>query len=256
VKKIPPEIDDLMWVVAERNSDSAAAEFIDRYPIYREELLRRRETVKRLKTGGRKVTRSAREIPRFTPKSQPQFQTDRRFVLIAACFVLAAIAVASYTLTTFLSPNPVKKPSRVRAFTTAKVPSLPKSEIVMTNPTPTLTPSPTLVPTHTEPVKSTESPTPKPRSISIKKAGLKSVIKLIAADSGLKIIFAPGMPNPPVTVSYHGLTAMEMLQDLGNQYLFTAFDQGDGSVVIYPAVDSTGGRDGNSGNSPVRRIGG
>lgn len=255
MKKIPPEIDDLMWVVAERNSDSAASEFIDRYPIYREELLRRRETVKRLKTGGR-VSNAGREIPRFTPKTQPQFQTDRRFVLVAACFVLAALAVASYTLTTLFSPTPARKPTRARVFTPAKVLDLPNSEVVMTNSTTIPPPAPAVVPTQAEPVKAVDRPSPKPRSISVKKAGLKSVIKLIGADSGLKIIFAPGMPNPPVTVSYHSLTAMEMLQDLGNQYQFTAFDQGDGSVVIYPAVDPSGAREGHTTNSPVRRIGG
>ena len=73
--------------------------------------------------------------------------------------------------------------------------------------------------------------------MSIKRAPLQTVLKLVAAQGKLGITIAPGLSNPDVAIQYEDKTVIEILQDLGRQYAFTAFDQGDGSVLIIPARD-------------------
>ena len=75
----------------------------------------------------------------------------------------------------------------------------------------------------------------------IKQAPLFTVLEMMSAKSGIQIQPAPGLPNPPIEVNYAGLTAMEMLQDLGRRYSFTPEDQHDGSIWVIPAVDSAAG---------------
>jgi hypothetical protein len=102
------------------------------------------------------------------------------------------------------------------------------------------------------------APTPaymRPQTMSIKRAPLQTVLKLVAAQGHLGITIAPGLANPDVAIQYEDKSVIEILQDLGRQYAFTAFDQGDGSVLIIPArEDGTTELSGTIGPKEVRRI--
>lgn len=249
MSKIPPEIDQMIWTVAEQGNPNAETEFLRRYPLYREELLRRKAAVSGLKQSNPHSTPAAKAVPRFVPREVPKAKPAPRLVLAVGLLGLLTLAVASYTITSMLTPSPVQH---------VVVPEPPT--VVRTDPVVPYVPPVVQEDTHREAVNpplNTGTPpelvTPRymrPKTLVVKKAGLVDVLKLIEGETGMRVVVAPGMPNPTVAVEYHDMTAMEMLQDLGQRYQFTPFDQNDGSVVVYPAVDDS------AATGPVRRIGG
>ncbi|AIE87872.1 hypothetical protein [Fimbriimonas ginsengisoli] len=248
MKGIPPEIDRIMWTIAEDGNHGAADEFVQRYPLYREELLRRRETVSRLKTSGKRV--KSETIPKFVPTESIRTAPAPRQVAIVSALVLAALAAASYTITSLAAPPP--KPEQILApggsspsnVAPKLEPRKPESPIAKSNPD------------TSEAVVSHQTQTPeylKPQTLVLKKAALVDALRLIASQAKVRIEIAPGMPNPTIALEYRDTNAIEMLKDLGSKYGFTPFDQGDGSIVVYPAVDPSGT---SAGPSNARRVGG
>jgi hypothetical protein len=163
------------------------------------------------------------------------------------------LALASYTVTTLLTPVPAPAPMPIHQSEPAPTPPLVENH----EPPPAVNPSDPGQ--GTVPSGNSEDHGPgveftpnyeKPQDLILKGAHLTEVLTLLQRSMGMKVTIAPGMPDPVVDVEYRHMTAMEMLRDLGQRYQFTAFDQGDGSVVVYPAVDTTGG------NGPVRKLGG
>jgi hypothetical protein len=251
VKGIPPEIDRMMWTVAEQENAAAAEEFLQRYPIYREELLRRRQAVSGLKTSRPIEKSTPHAIPRFVPREARRQAPAPRQVAVVSGLVLAALAVASYTATTLLTPPPAPTPKVEPVVPSPhKIPQrvTPHRQTAPSVDVPPVTPAP-----EKEPTKSEEVPKYlRPQSLVVKTATLADVLKLLGAQAGVKIVVAPGMPNPTIDVEYHDLNALEILHDLGAQYRFTPFDQGDGSIIVYPAVDDSG----STGVGNIRRLGG
>lgn len=248
--RIPPEIDQLMWTVAEGDSQSARDEFVRRYPIYRDELLRRHATITGLRTGNPTTKIPQKSIPRFTPRELPPPERSPRQIAVVSGLVLAALAVGSYTLTTFLSPPP-KAPT---------LPTRPPEETVaVTQPPVNRAPiTPTPPSTHGNGIAPGTAEEPKyvrPTSLAIKSASMQTVLRMLGAQCGLRIIMAPGLPDTTVSVRYENMTPMAILQDMGAQYRFTPFDQGDGSVVIYPVASASGGLPTVDGSIEGRRLG-
>jgi len=258
MSRIPPELDGLMWAIAEENNANAIGEFVNRYPIYREELLRRTEALNGLKTGRPAGTPVTKTIPRFVPREVTPEPRNPRTVAFVSGLVLAALALASFTVSSMLSisPPPVVAPNPAPVNRVAEVPK-ESTDPIYVNPTPRVVAPPREAPPQeTPPPRTTPvSETPKylqPQELVVKKATLHSVLALLGAQAKIKIVVAPGLPNPPIDVEYHEMNAIEMLKDLGALYRFTAFDQGDGSIVVYPVVGSPAG-----GNTTFsHRIGG
>lgn len=251
MKGIPPEIDRLMWTVAEHESPSAADEFLARYPIYREELMRRRETVSKLKVSRPGAKPEAVAIPRFSPREPKRVAPAPRQVAVVGGLVLTALALASYTATLIFSPAPTPTPDPAPHRSPAPVATQQGPKIDAQKPPSVQDPN---VRNETqEPPKNPDVPGyDKPQSLVIKKATLPDVLKLLGAQAGVKVVIAPGMESPTISVEYHDMSVMGILKDLGSKYHFTPFDQGDGSIVIYPVVDSVTP----PGTGNVRRLGG
>lgn len=253
MKGIPPEIDQLMWTLAEEGNQNAQEEFVRRYPTYRQELLRRRETLSGLKTSRPKAPVNAtRPIPRFTPKEVAPPRASRGTVATVGVLALAALALASYTVTTMLAPAPAHSVEEIPPTPATSLP-LPKATLPRESTEPNRTvehsTAPENIPPDAVPPVDDTPKWAKPQNLVIKRAGLVSVLQLLGASSGLKVVVAPGMPNPTIAVEYHDTTPIDMLRDLGHRYAFTPFDQGDGSVVVYPVVEK-------SHVEPTRHIGG
>ena len=227
--RVPADIDTLMWTVAEEGNVRARDEFDARYPEHRLELVRRIEMVKGLKQG-RPDHVEAAAVPRFRPAPKPT--VNKRMVVWTSGLVLASVALASYTVVSLLS-TPSATPKHVSH------PVVPEVKFVTPSATePTMANS---LPHANEPPPESPAPKPvetpaylKPQDVTIERAPLQTVLKLLAAQGGLKIDFDPGMPNPDVAIHYQGKTVIEMLEDLGRQYAFTPFDQGNGSVIVVP----------------------
>lgn len=230
MKRIPPEIDQLMWDIAEQANSQALDQFETRYPEYKLEMAQRIAMVR----GLRGSTRRPVERPRFQPRPAPApTWSSPRMVAIAATLVLAAIGVASFTIGTLLRP----------ATKTTVVGVDPGPKVVPFEPKPKENPAPK----EPEPSTPEVTQTPpvqvpaylKPTDLTLRKADLAIALKSIAAAGGLRLEIAPGLPQIDVVVDYRGLTPIQMLQELGRTYAFTAFEQEPGTVLIVPAVDET-----------------
>ena len=238
MKGIPPEIDALMWQLAENGNPVAQAEFEARHTRFGPELTRRIRMVGELRQAGKAVT----PRPTFTPR--PARVVPPSQWAVGAAIGLAVVAVAAVT---FVATTSGAKPS---------VPT-PKPQVVHEGPvapSPTSKPSPETSPPK-DPVTSNEDRQPddpkpekasdfmKPRDIRLEDTSLTAAITLVAQGSGLEVTLAPGFQDRRVSLDYRGQSAIEILREMGEQYGFTIFQESEGHLLAVPArSDETSSR--------------
>lgn len=221
-----------MWTLVEQGNDEAIKEFSDRHPECRAELMRRAAMVGDLKRAN-PLQKSAANPPPFRPRIPYGAPAPAsRFSVAAIVFAVAALGLGSFLAGRFLFPAPV---TASQALPPKAVHSNPLSaQGVMPQQPPLISrEEPVQTPTNELAVPETPSRTV---TLKISNAPLLSVLEMIGAQTSLKIIPAPGMFNPDIDAEYTNLTAMQVLEDLGQHHAFTAFDQGDGSIIVVPAV--------------------
>ena len=228
MKRVPPEIDSLMWTLAEEGNERAIDEFGARHVEHRAELVRRITMVKGLRGEKKRAEEPVKAIPRFTPK-EPKSNIP---MVVVGGLVLAAVGALAFVTTTLVTPAPhipVTPPVYVSAGSSGGVVEVKPTQPIplSTSPTPAPRPSQSDIP----------EPAAKPGTLRADHAPLFTVLEMISETCGVRIDPAPGMPNPDVVINYKDMTAMEMLRDLGHQYSFTPLDQHDGSILVVPAVD-------------------
>lgn len=230
---IPPEIDELMWGIAENDTPEAVYAFETRYPKYQGELLRRIKTVKALKEQG-KAPPAEQSIPKF--QARP-VKPDSRPFLIAA---VAAVAVSFGIIFTMLSirPNPVVNApapqTTVVDNTPQSAPQNPIPQVEVQNQPPV---NPAVEAAEKAMREQTAEPKLKLFDLQLSGAKLHDVIQLIGEGGGVTINIAPGLENPDVNVSYTQMTAMEMLKSLGKDYAFSAVIDGEKSILVLPVKE-------------------
>lgn len=242
---IPQDVERLMWIVAESSDPSAISDFESRFPEFAAELAKRRRMVTDLK--GAKIPHTMEtRIPAF--RLREETRTPSKGMWIVGGLAFGALVMATY--------------SAIK-ISTYQAPVLPKVEPVRTgvieNPPTTVFTPPARSETPTAPVQ-TPVPDPTPptneeqvKTLKLSNTSLIAALKMIGDMAGYRVDIAPGFEDQQVSVDYQATTT-EMLKDLGMRYGFTAFDQGDGTIIIVPAVD--GGNPISDGGSPSRRIGG
>jgi len=266
MKKVAPELDALMWTLAEEGNARAIDEFGARHPNLRGELLHRISMVKGLRDSKTHLATPRVATPKFVPREpHVSMMQARGPAAIVGGLVLAAIAAAAFLVTTIMAPAP--RPTVVPIEQTTEKGG--SSAVVKTEDKPVevspvqsdpTTPGPgsrTIDPPSVNDEKDVADST-KPTNLRIDNAPLFTVLNLMQDLCGVKIQFAPGTLNPMVSVDYHGMTAMDMLRDLGKRYAFTPLDQHDGSIWVVPVVDKSSLSQTNepSGDLRSRRIGG
>lgn len=237
--KIPSEIDALMWEVAEANSIELMDQFGRRYPEYRQELVKRIHMVRGLK-GARPEEAPKPEKKGFEPSTvirEPHWST-RLLPVGVGILVLASVSFATYSIITYVSS---RKPVATEAPVEQTIPNwdTPVNEPVVTEPT---TPENAELENQTwiNGVPPAEAPTPPLETkvtVRIQGATLTEVLMGIAAQAGISIQQAPGMPNPEIVAMYTDMPAIMVLNDLGRHFKFTALAQGERQVLLVPAVD-------------------
>ncbi|RYG49277.1 hypothetical protein EON79_01835 [bacterium] len=235
MRQVPPEIESLIWTIAEDPTEKAVQEFHGRYPTYAGELARRIATVRALKGAGKE---NPPRRPGFTPRPEPA--PAGRTAAWAAGLALAAVAVASFTFAIFARRQPdAPAPQPIPVVVAPKpTPTIEPKPIPQPDPEPALTND--LQEGDVGPIKEETPSWRKPRKVTLKGVALVTALQTIAAQGGLKIQIDPGMPNPTINVSYQNLNTVEILQKMGLEYAFTPYDQGDGSVIIVPAREDEG----------------
>lgn len=224
---IPPEIDELMWAIAENDTPDAVYDFEHRFPKYQQELMRRIKTVSALKSQGKTVP--SREIPVF--QARPVALDRKPIQWLGYAAVSLAVISTAVLAATRNQPAPVAKPDQVNPDSPKAIPEVPIAS--PSKPIGQATP----------PVDPAKNPPPQPSNqfkksdLILEVTKLHDAIQLIAASGEVTVTIAPGLENPDVQVNFTQMTAMEMLSALGRDYAFTPVIDGEKHILILPVKD-------------------
>lgn len=246
--RVPSDVDRLMWLVAESNDPKAIADFESRFAEFGPELARRRRMVSELK-GAKSHVSIDHRIPAFKPRVDAPTPIPKGMWIVAG-IAFASLAFASYSVFRVNSTQgPIPKPEQVvtqpvetpdtNVYRPVETP--PITDPIVKNPPPSVHPTPST------------SGQEMPKSLKLSNTSLIAALKMIGEMAGYRVEVAPGFQDQQISIDYDQITTSEMLKDLGLRYSFTPFDQGDGTIIIVPAVDAAGGSD---TNGSQRRIGG
>jgi len=223
-----------MWRIAEEGNDRAAAEFDERYPQHRFELRKRMNMVQGLRKSN--PAHSHEQLaPRFRPGPTPAASGGRSLAWGVGALALCTLAFAAYTASTFASkPKPLQLAPVVRA-NSEPLKSEPYNESL--NPPPVVE-NPPSRPALELPPKTDATPAYlRPTSLKLEHEHLRKALEMVCSIGGLRAEIAPGFKDEVIDAEYKNATPLAIIQELGHKYAFTAFDQGDGSVLLIPAVD-------------------
>lgn len=232
MRRIPHEIERLMWLVAEDGDPRAVADFEARFPDYRLELAKHIAMISELR-GAKRQVRPPDHIPKFVPRHQVTRPVYGRATFAMAALVLAAVGLASYSVSVALlgrggEPAPVRELPVVQT-TTPKEPQVTRTDSLVPVPTPNDNQVPQSRPTPDP------DPLDKPITVQVEQASLSDALQMIASSAGVRLEVAPGLEDELVALNYQGMSAASIFADLGRRYDFTAFPQERGVVLIVPA---------------------
>lgn len=228
--KIPREMDELMWSVAEADDPEATAEFGERYPDLRIEMTKRLKMVRGLK-GSRPRSRAQRFVPVQTVR---QFGPTKLAVAGVVALVLFSVGFASYAVFQITQ----KPDSQDEPF----------EQTVATDP-----PSGFVAPDDAvEPLEVNPGRTPGDDlenaalvsdlflnlvTISEPRMLLTDAIRAVEVQAGVTITIAPGFQDLYIRIEYIDAPAKQVLADMGRVFGFTAMQQNARSALIIPVVD-------------------
>ena len=252
--KVAPDVEQMMWMVAESADPNAIEDFGARFPHLRFELSKRIDMVRKLKASG-KMAKPDGSIPRFIPPARLGSPIGSRFRWGFAAIALSALAVGSFFGTKYFA---AKTPEMVKER------PLPKIEYTQPKPNYENTAVPEQEP-DVPPLKESGviPPDDEPnlgqkweqlQAVKFEKVGLATAIKAICQQSGIKLDMPQDMPNDEIVVDYQGMTGLAMLQDMASRFGFTVFAQGDGKVLVIPARQegSGAGSNGSTKTTPIQ----
>lgn len=239
--RVAPDVEKLMWVVAESADPQMVADFESRFPHLRYELSKRIDLVRGLKAS-KSIGNGPGSIPVFRPPVSASRGRGFRWQWSMAAVALSALAVGSYVVTQqFLATPAANKPMTDSRGSDIRVPLDPleiEDPVKRTDQLPP--PNPGLNETGVQPPEDEPiqiQPWLKPLTVKFERLGLANALRAVAAQAGLKLDMPPDMPNDDIVLDYRNMNAFEILADMGPRFGFTAFDQGNGNVIIVPARD-------------------
>jgi hypothetical protein len=242
--KVPADLDQLMWFLAESGDLAAIAEFRKRFPDLEPELLRRQSVVRGLK--GAKPAGAAAPVGFELRENVVEYgKPANRLVWALGGAAIVALGVASYVVTARMTAQPMAKTETPVATTGNARPDAPGSDFDSGVRPTVITPEPVpdqksaLGPGDTPPVRENRALWERPQSIMLEEAPLYDVLQSIANQTGMSLEIAPNTPNPTVSISFENVSGFEMLTELGKAHGFTPLEQGGGKWLIVPAVQWT-----------------
>lgn len=251
--KPTPDVDELMWQLAESGPDEAFEEFFGRYPEHRAELMKRREMVVGLKVAKPIKAKTPRE--NFMPSPGGESTPPRLLALGATVLLMAGVVMATLGTLRFIEsrqPVAVAPPTTINPQANQQanpgdqgVSGLP-TENPSTPPTQPGTPDPNAQPPLILPFE-------KPVTVVSRRTTLMSALNDVAIQAGITLESAPGMKDVEIELDYRDVPAIKVIQDLGRVYGFTCLQQTTNTGLLVPATDprsNFGGVPG-SGTSPA-----
>lgn len=237
MSRIPADLNKTMWEIADRGDRAAAADFAERFPALSADMESRMGLVLGMK-GARKAI-----APTFVPAFRPQYIPDKRRKWLRyapAAMALAALAGASFYVTQNLltplpdpstfgtSPIRIDKPERKVVLPPAP---LRKQDYESDSPK-------AFSKNHPETTGATAGEgnvDPVETHLSQSQVHLQNVIHGVGDRYHLQIQIPPDFPNPIIDVDMTASSGIEFLNQLGNKYGFTAYDEAEGHILVVPA---------------------
>lgn len=235
--RVPPELDDMMWRLAESSDEKGHAEFLIRYPDYKSEFEKRIAMVNGLKGSRPKASRAR---PDFMPsaRSLASASGPPRLALVgAAALVLAGTVFATLGTVRYLD-------SRRPVATTATAPDNHQQQPITTGggqpeggqlPVANNHDPKRDLPEIVAPV----SPFDSLVTVVATKLRLSNCLDDVARQAGIRLESAPGMEalDMDIEVDYRGVPAAAVLEDLARNFKFTILRQSADTALLVPAVD-------------------
>ena len=234
MSKVPREIDELMWEVAELDDLDTIDQFGARYPEFRNELIKRLQMVRSLRG-----SRPKSATPEFVPRQNVRnFGPSKLAVAMVAIIVLASVSFATYATMKYVRAQ--EKPVSTSSTTVASSSKVPVPSIPTKRPSPTgvVRTQPELPPGSEQPLREFDT-FQFLVTIESEDMSLVDVINEIARVSGAEIVIAPGFEDVSISLSFVEQPAIGVLQELGVRFGFTALRQGATEMLIIPARDES-----------------
>lgn len=260
--RIEPDVDSLMWTVAEGSNPHAVDDFEARFPDLKAELSKRVKLLSGL--------RSAKSlyVPAVRPAFTPHLLASRRQrftkpALVGAMLLLGAVlAVATFSVASFIGTREAEKAYKQESIDMhngACIPATPgkfnpsTARSYQARPATSTTGAPSVpdVPQsqgQNAPASESSANTSQaaqgalsapnddlsPVQVKLLQVPLSQALQFVGSKAGLQVELAPGMPNPTVDVDYSNMSAASILRAMGAKYGFRALNQGQGKVLAVP----------------------
>jgi hypothetical protein len=235
MSKIPADLNLTMWQIADRGDRMAAADFCTKFPQLAYEMQTRMSLVAGTKGMRRNIAPAF--VPTFTPRylSKPKPKWLRA---APAALALAALAGASLYVAQNLG-TPLPDPSLFKGATPLPAPKEVETEVkAFPAPLPAKPDNDGDAPVpyrwSIRRPNSSANEAPPPVTIRFTEAHLQNVIHKVGDRFKVNIEIRGDFPNPLVTEDITGPDAMSFLIQLGNEYGFSALDEGNGDIWLIP----------------------
>ena len=235
MSRIPSDVDNTIWQIAERGDHQAAQDFNEKFPALAQAMNDRMRMV-----SGMKDMRSA-VAPTFVPPFKPRYlgkPKPKWRKLMPAGVGIAALAAASYYVAqNMTTPLPELKPDAAPAVQDSKGPRpdpflLPPAEV--RDDSDGDTPRVTLAPSFKGPSNGSNL-----QEITMDQVPFQKAMRDIAAHWHLTLQIPPKTPDPVLKrVDMFGKNGMDFLTQLAHQQGYTVFDEGHGKVLLIPEGQS------------------
>lgn len=235
MNRYPENIELLIQELCESRDSKAILEFESRFPEYKT-LLHEHLSMGELMATTRPSAPVA--LPRFFPPVRPAWHS-----WVGRGLVAASVVGVGYAAFLFGINSGAAKATTEPSATMSTAPVTQEnteSTPLQVEPAPAVPPKP-----HDDDVKAPQDMVARIErivSVDVADAPLTEVFRQIESQTGLKISVAPGFGDSIVTVHQSGVPAAALLEQLGQQYQFTAMPQGTEEVLIIPARDGSPGR--------------
>lgn len=232
MSKVPPEIDRLLWATAESGDPRAVEEFGERYPAYRTELVERVKMVRSFR-----AARPHAEAPVFRPSMElTRRRSPRGWVFAAGALAFASFAFASVATWRHFN-NAAPQPAQTTNSWSNPAKDSSQPEVARPGDTMHVIPKTGSGPVVAKDPEAPVTPFERVVSASHEHIGLVQLLRELGAQAKVRIDIAPGFENQIVEARYLGLPLMQVLEDLGQNFGFTATVQDETSVLVIPAID-------------------
>ncbi len=262
-KRIPPEIDEMLWATAESSEERVVQEFERRYPQYRAELARRRAMLEALRKARPREFPTRRVSPLARDRTPPRISLLRFWWVPVAAVFLVGVAVASYWLTKGIIPSPASQAPEREALSLPSVSPSPSEKREEMQPVPQ-------APRNAQAPGSVPRPfTPAPDAprvvLPLKGMSLHRALEEVSRQAKITVTIMPDVPemtldlgsllNPPPPSGEVSLPLEEMILLLEKVAPIRFLDNGPEGYVVLPLekvqnVPSAGEKESSQG-SPV-----